>query len=119
MAQYQLTDKLTLRGGYLYNTNPIRHVTTLFNLQAPAIITNTLTLGLSYQLTENIDLSAAWMHGFRNSISGNIVQQRLANVGFDAQLDTLLFGVNIKFGRSKPASSSLPPLPTDEPVAVN
>ena len=34
-AQYQATDRLTLRGGYLYNTNPIRSVTTLFNAQAP------------------------------------------------------------------------------------
>ncbi len=34
-AQYQATDKVTLRGGYLYNTNPIRGVTTLFNAQAP------------------------------------------------------------------------------------
>ena len=32
-AQYQATDRLTLRGGYLYNTNPIRAVTTLFNAQ--------------------------------------------------------------------------------------
>ncbi len=34
-AQYQATDRLMLRSGYLYNTNPIRNEATLFNVQAP------------------------------------------------------------------------------------
>ncbi len=34
-AQYAATDKLTLRGGYLYNMNPIKGTNTLFNVQAP------------------------------------------------------------------------------------
>jgi hypothetical protein len=35
---YDLTDRLTLRGGYLYNTNPIPAPATLFNVQLPGII---------------------------------------------------------------------------------
>ena len=50
-AQYQATDRLTLRGGYLYNMNPIRSEATLFNVQAPGIITNTLSLGASIRST--------------------------------------------------------------------
>src|SRR5439155_14941855 len=30
-AQYQATDRLTFRAGYLYNTNPIPNPVTLFN----------------------------------------------------------------------------------------
>jgi long-chain fatty acid transport protein len=100
-AQYQATDRFTLRVGYLYNTNPIRDVTTLFNAQAPGIITNTLTLGASYDLNENVTLSMAWMHGFRNSIEGPILQVPNSSVRLDAQVDTLWAGVNIKFGGSK------------------
>jgi len=97
-GQYQATDRLTLRAGYLYNTNPIRNETTLFNVQAPGIITNTFTLGASYQLTENITASLAWMHGFRNAIEGPVLQVPGSTVRLDAQLDTLWLGFNIKFG---------------------
>jgi len=100
-GQYQATDRLTLRAGYLYNTNPIRNETTLFNVQAPGIITNTFTLGASYQMTENVTASLAWMHGFRNDIQGPIIQIPGSTVRLDAQVDTLWFGVNIKFGGSK------------------
>jgi long-chain fatty acid transport protein len=106
-AQYQATDRLTLRGGYLYNTNPIPNPATLFNVQAPGIITNTLTLGASYDLTENVTLSLAWMHGFRNSIEGPILQIPNSSVRLDAQLDTLWAGVNIKFGGSRAKPSAM------------
>jgi long-chain fatty acid transport protein len=100
-AQYQATDRLTLRGGYLYNTNPIPNPVTLFNVQAPGIITNTLTLGASFQVTENVTASLAWMHGFRNAIQGPILQIPGSSVRLDAQVDTLWTGVNVKFGGPK------------------
>ena len=82
------------------STTPTRSaiVTTLFNVQAPGIITNTLTLGASYQVTENVTASLAWMHGFRNSIEGPILQVPGSSVRLDAQADTLWAGVNVKFG---------------------
>src|SRR5262249_23584362 len=88
---------------------PIRDVTTLFNVQAPGIITNTLTLGASYDLTEDITFSLAWMHGFRDSVQGPILQLPHSSVRLDAQVDTLWAGFNVKFGGSKrkgPVSSA-------------
>jgi long-chain fatty acid transport protein len=100
-AQYQATDRLTLRAGYLFNTNPIPNPVTLFNVQAPGIIQHTLSLGASYQLTEDITASLAWMHGFRNDIHGPILQVPGSSVRLDAQTDTLWAGVNVKFGGSR------------------
>jgi Outer membrane protein transport protein (OMPP1/FadL/TodX) len=108
-TQYQATDRLTLRAGYLYNTNPIPNPVTLFNVQAPGIITNTLTLGASFQVTENVTASLAWMHGFRDAIEGPILQLPGSSVRLDAQVDTIWAGVNIKFGGLKqkgPASAT-------------
>ena len=34
-GQYAATERLTVRGGYLYNTNPIPSTLTLFNVQLP------------------------------------------------------------------------------------
>jgi long-chain fatty acid transport protein len=99
--RYQATDRLALLGGYLYNTNPIPNPVTLFNVQAPGILTNMLTLGASFQLTENVTASLAWMHGFRNSIEGPILQIPGSSVRLDAQLDTIWAGFNVKFGGLK------------------
>ena len=105
-AQYKATDKLSLMGGYLYNMNPVRGETTLFNVQAPGIITNTLSLGASYNITEDVTASLAWVHGFRNSSEGSILQLPGSTVRLDAQVDTIWMGVNIKFGRGKRKSAA-------------
>ena len=58
-------------------------------------------MGASYQVTENVTASLAWMHGFRNSIQGPILQIPGSSVRLDAQVDTLWAGVNVKFGGHK------------------
>jgi long-chain fatty acid transport protein len=120
-AQYKLSDRLTLRAGYLYNTNPVPSPATLFNVQAPGITMHTLSLGTSYTLTDNIVVSAAYVHGFRNAISGGVEQIPGASARFDTQTDSIVMGLNIKFGAArKPAASPVevdsdpmlaPPLP--------
>ncbi len=99
-AQHHLNDRVDLLAGYLYNTNPIEGTATLFNVQAPGIIQNTLTLGGSYKLTQNILFSASWMHGFRNAVEGPILQLPGAQTRLDAQLDTLWMGITVRFGDS-------------------
>jgi hypothetical protein len=97
-GQYALTDRLILRGGYLYNTNPIPDPVTIFNVQLPGIITNTLSLGTSYRLTDDITLSLAWVHGFRNAIEGGILELPNSTVKLDSQYDSIVAGLNIQFG---------------------
>jgi len=106
-GQYALTDRLTLRGGYLFNTNPIPDTATLFNVQLPGIITNTLSLGASYRLTENITASLAWVHGFRNEIEGGIREQPVGTAKIDSQIDSIVLGLNIQFGRGRTKSSEV------------
>jgi long-chain fatty acid transport protein len=119
-VQYQFSDKLTLRAGYLYNTNPIPSTATLFNVQAPAIITNTLSFGASYKLTADITASAAYVHGFRNSITGGVEQLPGASTRLDAQTDSLVVGLNIQFGHSRKVGPSSAPeeyvLPAPAPM---
>lgn len=102
-GQYQLTDRLTLRAGYLYNTNPIPDTATLFNVQLPGIVTNTLSLGSSFALTKDITLSAAWVHGFRNEIEGGVAQLPGATAKIDSQIDSIVIGLNIRYGGSRSA----------------
>ncbi|MFI5457071.1 MAG: OmpP1/FadL family transporter [Isosphaerales bacterium] len=116
-AQYAVTDRLTLRAGYLFNTNPIPAPVTLFNMQAPAITEHTLSLGASYSVTENITCSFAWVHGFDNSIQGSILQIPGSSVRLTTQTDSILAGLNFKFGGPRKRAPTIPALPEEVAAA--
>jgi long-chain fatty acid transport protein len=107
-ASYELTDRVTLRGGYLFNQNPIPAPKTLFNMQLPGIIEHHLSLGASLRLNDHITFTAAWTHGFRNSIQGPIGEIAGASVKIDSQVDAILAGINVQFG-GKRHSAAAPP----------
>jgi long-chain fatty acid transport protein len=123
-GQYALTDKLTLRSGFLFNTNPIPAPATLFNVQAPAITEFTLSMGASYAMSENVTLSFAWMHGFDNSIQGSILQIPGSSVRLTTQTDSIVAGLNVSFGhRPKGIPADLPqvdyPVPPEPPPVAD
>jgi long-chain fatty acid transport protein len=100
-GKYQLTDRLTLLGGYLFNQNPINEVQTLFNIQAPGFIQHTISLGVSMNLNEDILLTAGWVHGFRGVIEGPVGQIPASSARMDAQVDSILAGLTIRYGAKK------------------
>ncbi len=68
---YQATPELTLRAGYNHSSQPIPASQTLFNILAPGVIQNHLSLGATYQTSGNGELSVAYTHGFRQKVSGS------------------------------------------------
>jgi long-chain fatty acid transport protein len=113
-GQYQATDALTLRAGYLFNTNPIPSERTLLNLQLPAITQHMLAVGATYRVTEDIAFSLAYTHSFRNAISGSIAQLPGSVVREDVQVDSVIAGLTVQFGsrrKPKPAPETAPVIP--------
>jgi long-chain fatty acid transport protein len=108
-GQYALTDRLTIRGGYLFNQNPINEVQTIFNIQAPGFIQHTLSLGASLRMSDNILFTAGWVHGFRNAIEGPILQIPGTEARMDAQTDSILAGLTIQYGDPKRPTREDPP----------
>jgi long-chain fatty acid transport protein len=105
-ANYQLTDRLAVRAGYQYNTNPLASTSTLFNIQAPAIMQDTITVGTTVGLSASMSLSLAYAYSFKNSISGTASQVPGAAIGLSASNQSLLFNLQIKFGGPRPVSTS-------------
>lgn len=97
-AQYRLSERISVRGGYLYNQNPLPDVGTFFNAQLPALIQHTLSVGMTYNVTEAVGLSLAYVHGFKASTSGSVLQDAGVQVGLDTQYDSLVAGLNFKYG---------------------
>ncbi len=78
-AEYKYSQQLTLRAGYSHTDNPISSSAnpvspdfgeTSFNIIAPAVIEDHVTLGFTYTLASGNEVTMAYMHGFKNDVSG-------------------------------------------------
>lgn len=100
-TQYQLTDALALRTGYSWNQNPIENSQTGPNIASPLVIQHQLSAGASYQVNKSLVLSAAWTHGFQNSISGPLVTPAGAVPGTSltssTSVDSFIVGATVLF----------------------
>ena len=99
-AQYEFSEKLSARVGYVYNTNPIPTTGTLFNIQAPAITQNTISAGATVRLADNIYSSFAYAYAFQNSISGPVIEATAAGTGTTIQtsMHSVFVSLTIRFG---------------------
>ncbi|TXG87560.1 MAG: long-chain fatty acid transporter [Thermomicrobiales bacterium] len=69
-VQWKFDDRLTLRAGYNHGDNPIRSQDVSFNILAPGVVKNHYTLGFTYTLTGGSEITMAYMHAARESVSG-------------------------------------------------
>ena len=70
-VEYVLDPAWTLRAGYNYTQNPINSANVTFNIIAPGVVQNHLTLGFSYNMPDKSSITVAYMHAFKNSVSGS------------------------------------------------
>jgi len=78
-AEYQLMEKLTLRGGFNYGKMTIAADQILFHLIAPATIEKHLTFGATYHWSSDIELSASYVHAFEATLEGPTMFQPLGS----------------------------------------
>jgi long-chain fatty acid transport protein len=78
-VEYKHSQQLTLRGGYSQTDSPIKGSDcstmtncgeVVFNILAPAVIEDHVTLGFTYTLASGNELTMAYMHAFANDVSG-------------------------------------------------
>ena len=69
-VQWQANDIWTLRAGYNKGDNPINTQNVTFNILAPGVIEEHLTLGATMKLDAQSEVSASYMHAFSNEVSG-------------------------------------------------
>lgn len=69
-ALYQYSPALTLRAGFNHVDQPIRRGDTLLNILAPGVVKDHLSLGATWVLNPQSELSFAYTHAFENSVHG-------------------------------------------------
>jgi long-chain fatty acid transport protein len=110
--QFKGIDKLPLRLGYTYSSNPIPEDVAFFNIPATAIIKNAFQFGFSYEANKNWKLDAVYHYGS----SGDATKGQLLNpmfigagnplgaipgseVSYDMTTSMIQFGVSYTFNK--------------------
>ncbi len=70
-ASYAWNENLTLRAGYNHSSQPIRKSETLFNILAPGVVQDHITLGATWILPNKSELSFAFVHAFEEKVRGS------------------------------------------------
>ena len=69
-VQYQLDDKWTFRAGYNRTDNPITAADVTFNILAPGVVQNQYTVGTTYAIDKQSEITGAFMYAANNSVTG-------------------------------------------------
>jgi long-chain fatty acid transport protein len=69
-AEFKYSQQLTLRAGWNHGDNPITANDVTFNILAPGVIEDHVTVGFTYTLASGNELTMSYMHGFSNDVSG-------------------------------------------------
>lgn len=69
-VSYEYSKDLTLRAGLSTNRQPIPSTETFFNILAPGVIENHLTLGGTWTLANKNEVTFSYMHGFSKTVNG-------------------------------------------------
>ena len=68
---HQYQNGLTVRAGYNYGRQPIPESETMFNVLAPGVVEDHLTLGATWAMSSKSELTVGYMHAFKKTINGN------------------------------------------------
>ncbi|OGT05638.1 MAG: long-chain fatty acid transporter [Gallionellales bacterium RBG_16_57_15] len=99
-VEYEYSNSLVLRAGYNYGKSPVRgdgidDVT--FNILAPGVVEQHLTLGTTWMLDNKSELTVSYMHAFSNSVTGPSVTS-LLGVGGTETLQMSQNAIGIAYG---------------------
>lgn len=110
--QYKGIEKLPLRVGYTYSSNPIDDELVFFSTPATAVIANAYQFGFGYEFNDNFTLNGVFHHGSSDGkTEGEILSPlNVANnppygaltgskVGYEMTTDMIMFGISYTFNK--------------------
>lgn len=70
-VSHQYNSNLLLRAGFSHNKQPIPPSQTFFNILAPGVVEDHLTLGSTFILADKSEITLAYMHAFKKTVNGS------------------------------------------------
>jgi len=65
-----MSDMLTVRAGYNHSTQAVPDSQAMFNILAPGVVQDHLTLGATWNVSKQNEITVAFMHAFEKSVNG-------------------------------------------------
>ena len=109
--QMKAIERLPLRFGYTYSTNPINDELAFYSTPATAIIAHAFQFGLSYEFTDNFRMDAVYHYGMSDGkTSGEIFNPQMiplnppygaitgSEVAYDMTTNMIMLGLNFNLG---------------------
>ena len=113
-VQFKGINKLPLRMGYTYSTNPIDESAAFFNVPATAIIKNAFQFGLSYVASERFKIDAVYHYGSSgDATTGPLLNPQFiqssppygaipgSQVSYDMTTSMFMFGLSYTFKKKE------------------
>lgn len=94
-ANWRINQDWAVRVGYNFNDQPIPNTQTFFNVLAPGVTTQQASIGATYYLGKEYEISGFYAHGFKQTVSGAIAP---AQYGGNASLSMYQDSVGLAFG---------------------
>jgi long-chain fatty acid transport protein len=108
--QYKGINKLPIRAGYTYSSNPINSELAFFSTPATAIIKNAFQIGFGYDFNKQLTLNTVYHHGTSGgSTSGPLLNPGMvtpsnpygaipgSNISYKMTTDLVMIGINYSF----------------------
>jgi long-chain fatty acid transport protein len=95
--QRTLSERLKLRTGYCYNTNPTPSESQYANVSSPLFMQHVFSIGGTITLPKSIDAHLTWSHAFQNEVTGYSPTNPRVKVTNSVYADTLVFGLTKRF----------------------
>lgn len=108
--QFKGIQKVPLRVGYTYSTNPISEEVAFFNVPATAIIKNAFQFGLSYVASDRVRIDGVYHHGTSSgATTGQLLNPMFiqnfppygaipgSEVSYEMTTDMVMLGINYVF----------------------
>jgi long-chain fatty acid transport protein len=88
-VQYAMNDQWTFRAGYNHSDNPIRPQDVTFNIIAPGVVKDQYSLGATYRIDRQSEITGAFMYAANNSVTGQSLIAGFLPPGFPAPTETI------------------------------
>ncbi len=98
-AQYTVNECWDLRFGYNFNQNPLSASDALTNIATPLIQEQNVTVGASYHLSDNVDISMSYVFLVPNSLTGPLPAGfgPGATLSHEIEAHSAIFGVSVGY----------------------
>ena len=110
--QLKVVEKLPIRLGYTYSSNPINSDLAFFSIPATAVIKNAVQVGLGYEINDKITVNGVYHYGTSNGkTEGPMLDPRMAtasnpygavpgtSVGYKMDTSMIMLGFSYNFAK--------------------